>query len=278
LVIQERHIAPWQRSLKLVIVDTELSMRSELTQLCGLDSGLQVVGEAGSGKAAIGAAEHLHPDVMLIDVRLPDMNGFDVMRASGAASRPLCIMTSRQSEHAAQAFEAGAVDYLVKPVRPDRFAEAIVRARERCFLEDAAKAQFTQSILQLVGRRPKYLVGERQRRLYPLDIELVDYIEADGNYVTIRAGEHEYVSRDSIKRLSADLADFGFVRIDRSLLLNIRSVSFAEPVGHGTLAFTLASGVCLHSSRTYREEILRVLPWHQCRSGTAGQTRSAAQG
>ena len=120
---------------------------------------------------------------------------------------------------------------------------------------------------RLLERRPKILVGERQHRLYPLDIDKIDYIEADGNYVTIRAGDAEYISRDSIKRLSTDLADFGFVRIDRSILLNIRAVHFAEPIGHGTLAFTLNSGACLHSSKTYRETILRILPWHHCRVG-----------
>jgi two-component system, LytTR family, response regulator len=117
-------------------------------------------------------------------------------------------------------------------------------------------------------RQPKLLVGERHRRLYPLNVEKIDYIEADGNYVTIKAGSLEYVSRDSIKRLSTELAAFGFIRIDRSILLNIRAVEFAEPVGRGVLVFTLSSGACLHSSRTYREEILRVLPWHHCRAGS----------
>jgi two-component system LytT family response regulator len=110
-------------------------------------------------------------------------------------------------------------------------------------------------------------VGERQHRLYPLDVEKIDYIEADGNYVTIRAANQEYISRDTIKRLSEDLASFGFVRIDRSTLLNIRAVQFAEPVGHGTLAFTLSSGICLYSSKTYRDAILSILPWHHCRAG-----------
>jgi DNA-binding LytR/AlgR family response regulator len=140
-------------------------------------------------------------------------------------------------DHAAQAMEEGAVDY--------------------------------SSILPLsshTARRPKLLVGERQRRLYPLDVEKVDYIEADRNYVTIRVGETEYISRDSLKRLSTDLSDFGYVRIDRAILLNIRAVHFAEPAGHGTLAFTLFSGVCLRSKKTYRGEILRILPWHHTRT------------
>ena len=103
-------------------------------------------------------------------------------------------------------------------------------------------------------------MGERQRKLYPLDPKSVDYIEADGNYVTLRAGKVEYLSRDSIKRLSMQLAAVGFVRIARSLLVNAAAVLYAEVAGHGTFALTLTSGVCLHSSAAYRDSILRIIP------------------
>jgi two-component system, LytTR family, response regulator len=254
------------RPMTLLIVDKEPLVRSELAQLCLRVTDLRVVGEAESGGAAIDAAQSLCPDVMLIDVALPDMSGFDVLRGAGNPG-PLGIMTSHQPDFAERAIAEGAVDYLIKPVRADRFEHAIGRVRQRYILEEAAQAQLTRGILGLLGRRPKILVGERQHRLYPLDIEKIDYIEADGNYVTIRTGNAEYISRDSIKRLTADLAAFGFVRIDRSILLNIRAVEFAEPVGHGTLAFTLSSGTCLHSSKTYRDAILSILPWHHCRAG-----------
>jgi two-component system LytT family response regulator len=115
-------------------------------------------------------------------------------------------------------------------------------------------------IFALPGYGPRYLVGERQRRLYPLDPKSIDYIEADGNYVTLRAGNVEYLSRDSLKRLSMQLADIGFVRIGRSLLVNAAAVSYAEVAGHGTFALTLNSGVCLHSSAAYRNSILRIIP------------------
>jgi two-component system LytT family response regulator len=254
------------RPMTLLIVDKEPLVRSELAQLCLRVTDLHVVGEAESGSAAIDAAKCLSPDVMLIDVALPDMSGFDVLRGAGNL-RPLGIMTSHQPDFAERAIAEGAVDYLIKPVRADYFEHAIGRVRQRYILEEAAQAQLTRGILGHLGRRPKILVGERQHRLYPLDIEKIDYIEADGNYVTIRTGNAEYISRDSIKRLTADLAAFGFVRIDRSILLNIRAVEFAEPVGHGTLAFTLSSGTCLHSSKTYRDAILSILPWHHCRNG-----------
>jgi DNA-binding LytR/AlgR family response regulator len=237
--------------MRLLIVDQEPMVRTELARLCLSAADLQVVGEADSGGAAIDAAQNLSPDVMLIDVALPDMSGFDVLR-DAVNSGPLGIMTSRRPDYAQRALAEGAVDYLIKPVSADRFERAIARVRQR----------------HTFVNRPRILVGERQHRLYPLDVEKIEYIEADGNYVTIRAGNQEYISRDTIKRLSVELASLGFVRIDRSTLLNIRAIHFAEPVGHGTLAFTLSSGACLHSSKTYRGAIQRVLPWHHCRAGT----------
>ena len=107
---------------------------------------------------------------------------------------------------------------------------------------------------------PRFLVGERQRRLYPLDPKSIDYIEAHGNYVTLHAGKAEYLSRDSIKRLAMQLAERDFIRIERSLLVNAGSVAYAEVAGHGTFALTLGSGICLHSSATYRDSILRIIP------------------
>jgi two-component system, LytTR family, response regulator len=254
------------RPVTLLIVDREPSVRSELAQLCLRTADVHVVGEAESGGEAIDAAESLSPDVMLIDVALPDMSGFDVLRGAGNL-KALGIMISHRPDFAERAMAEGAVDYLLKPVSVDRFERAIGLVRQHYILEQAAQAQLTRGMLELLGRRPKILVGERQHRLYPLNIEKIDYIEADGNYVTIRAGNTEYISRDTIKRLTAELAAFGFVRIDRSILLNIRAVEFAEPVGHGTLAFTLSSGTCLHSSKTYRNAILSILPWHHCRVG-----------
>jgi two-component system, LytTR family, response regulator len=93
-----------------------------------------------------------------------------------------------------------------------------------------------------------------------MNAETIDYIESDGNYVAIRSGNANYISRDTIKRLSADLAHVGFMRIERSLLVNIRAVAYVETVGRGMFAFTLSSGSVLHSSSSYRDSILRVLP------------------
>lgn len=106
----------------------------------------------------------------------------------------------------------------------------------------------------------KLLIGEREHRFYPLIAETIDYIESDGNYVTLRTRNSKYVSRDTIKRLSVELAGLGFVQIERSLLVNIRAVLHVESVGRGSFSFTLSSGACLQSSGSYREAILKVLP------------------
>jgi len=232
--------------VKVLIVDNRVETRNSLIRLCERRDDVQVVGEAACGTAAIDAAGPLSPDIVLLGVELPDMSGFDLLRAVTADIRPLGIMASNYPGHATRAYEEGAFDYLVMPVAAERFDRAMTRARHR--LDYASP------------KPPRFLVGERLRRLYPLDPRAIDYIEADGNYVTLRAGKEEYLSRDSIKRLALQLADLGFIRIERSLLVNANAVAYAEVARHGTFVFTLSSGVCLHSSAAYRDSILRVIP------------------
>jgi DNA-binding LytR/AlgR family response regulator len=231
---------------KVLIVDHQADMRNSLIRLCERRKDLQVVGEAACGAAAIDAADPLNPDIVILGVELPDMSGFDLLRAVAADIRPLGIMASNYGGHATRAFEEGAFDYLVMPVVAERFNRAMTRAQQR--------------LNRAVPNPPRFLVGERLRRLYPLDPRSIDYIEADGNYVTLRAGKQEYLSRDSIKRLAPQLAELGFIRIERSLLVNAAAVAYAEVARHGTFALTLNSGVCLHSSAAYRESILRIIP------------------
>jgi two-component system, LytTR family, response regulator len=247
--------------MKLLIVDEEPKTRAVLSELCGRSDDLHVVGEAGSGSAAIRAVDELHPDVMLLDVELPDMSGFDVLRAARSEQGPLGIIVTANPAHAVTAFSAGAFDCLLKPVNAYRLGESIERARGRC--ADVLRAlhpevdERSQSAGELAV---PFLIGERARRLYPLHPQRIDYIESDANYVTFRVGNLEYLSRDSIKRLASVLQRHGFVRIERSLLVNLRALMYVELLGHGAFAFTLTSGRKLRSSPKYRQRILQVLP------------------
>jgi two-component system LytT family response regulator len=248
--------------VKVLIVDHQGQARDSLIRLCEHSDDVQVVGEAACGMAAIDAAGTLNPDIMLLDVELPDMSGFELLRTVGADTGPLGIMVSNCADHAIRAFAEGAIDYFVMPVTAERFDLAMARARHRFNGAFPGCGPLTKSsdLGSAACVSPRFIVGERHRRLYPLDPKSIDYIEADGNYVTLRAGKLEYLRRDSIKRLSMQLAELGFVRIERSLLVNAAAVLYAEVAGHGTFSLTLSSGACLHSSAAYRDSILSVIP------------------
>jgi DNA-binding LytR/AlgR family response regulator len=108
--------------------------------------------------------------------------------------------------------------------------------------------------------RPLFLVGEREHRLYPLDPHQIDFVQSAGNYVTYHLAGVEYIARESIKRLDPLLVPAGFVRIERCLLLNVRAIAYAEPIGDGNFVFTLTTGARLNSGRSYRDTILEALP------------------
>ncbi len=247
--------------MKVLIVDGHPTARDRLNRLCDRCDDVQVVGEAGSGEAAIDAVGTLNPDLLLVDVELPDMSGFELLQPVGTQPGAFGIMVSNSDQFATRTFAVGAVDYLVMPVPVERFDLAIERARHRLTPPEGEHSRLSAHSTDIrPAPRPQFLVGERQRRLYPLDPKLIDYIEADGNYVTLRVGKVEYLRRDSIKCLSTELEPLGFIRIERSLLVNAAAVAYAEVAGHGTYALTLKSGVCLHSSAAYRASILRTIP------------------
>lgn len=253
--------------MRVVIVDDEPLARSILGRLCRASDDIEVVAEAESGAAAIQSIRLDHPDIVLLDIELPDMSGFELLRSLRGDDAPLAIMVSAHPQHALTAFDAAAFDYLTKPVNPERFKEAMRRARSRreSSLTGAVRSS-VQTVWRTSGRaepagRPHVLVAERERRLYLLDPEKIDYIESYGNYVRIWAGSESYLSRDRIKRLAVRLAPAGFVRIERSRLVNLRAISYIERLGHGMFSFTLSTGTCFESTPTYRAEILRaVLP------------------
>ena len=251
--------------MNLLIVDDDPAARIGLIRLCERAPDVRVVGEAGTGARAIEAVESLRPDLMLLDADLPDMSGFDVLRALRRRHKRRTILITTNAQDAPGAFAAGAIDYLVKPVNEAAFSASILRARARGMPRpgDARRlhaAAMTAAPSESDTGRPFLLVGEREHRLYLLDPFQIDYVESAGNYVTYHLAGVEYIARESLKRLDAVLAPAGFVRIERSLLLNVRAIAYAQPIGHGSFAFTLVSGARLHSGHAYRDTILAVLP------------------
>jgi two-component system, LytTR family, response regulator len=155
-------------------------------------------------------------------------------------------MVTAHPEHAVEAFDSNAVHYLAKPVDGRRLVNAIGRARKRLSMERSAVE--VNSLRQITG--------EKAQRLYFIDVESIDYVESEANYVALHVDDERYLARNTMKHLAGVLAPLGFVRIERSLLINLRKVAFAERVDRGAFAFTLRNGRRLVSSSTYRKGIL----------------------
>jgi two-component system LytT family response regulator len=235
--------------MRIVIVDDEPLARSRLVHLCQEHAGVEVVAQAGSGADAIAAIKAHRPDVVLLDVELQDMTGFDVLRSLESREGPLAIMVTAHPEHAMEAFNSNAVHYLTKPVDGGRLVSAIGRARKRLSLQRSESLDRSEPSL-------RQITGEKAQRLYFIDVESIDYVESEANYVALHVGDERYLARNTMKHLAGALAPLGFVRIERSLLINLRRVAFAERVDRGAFAFTLRNGRRLLSSTTYRKGIL----------------------
>jgi two-component system LytT family response regulator len=251
--------------MRILVVAEEPLARSLLVRLCRSVDAVEVVAQSHSGAAALEAAHALRPDVMLLDVDLPDMSGFELMRALQGSPPPASIIVAANAEHALTAFDAGAIDFLIKPVRAARFSEAVRRARGRSdpaangLPRSTPQSAWTPAGERTVPAAPRLLAAERERRLYLLDPEKVDYIESYGNYVRIWSGDVAHISRECVKELAILLAPCGFVRVQRSKLINLRAVSYIERPGHGLFVFVLTCGTRLESTPTYRADILRAL-------------------
>jgi two-component system LytT family response regulator len=249
--------------MNLLIVENEPAVRAGIIRLCEREKTLRVVGEAGTGAKGLEAAVTLRPDLLLLDADLPDMSGFEVLRELQRVHEQRTVLLIPSGRHASSAFAAGAVDFLLKPVTEEAFSTSILRAAARdtayCVAARRLPSPAKRDALR-DANWPSLLIGEREHRLYPLDPFQIDFVRSAGNYVTYHVGRFEYIARDSIKRLGSALAPAGFVQIERSLLLNIRAIAYAEPGGRGSFAFTLFSGVRLRSGHVYRNAILAALP------------------
>jgi two-component system LytT family response regulator len=248
--------------MRLVIAENNPGERAALVRLCQSHGGLGDPVVADSGADALEKIRLSRPDVVLLACELNDMTGFDVLRALGRNERPATIMVAPDARYAAEAFKSEVTDYLTTPVATERFKIAVERVCAASHNTYPAAAQELFSGALGAGRHPAglplgygdRLVGERARRLYFLAPNDVDYIEADSNYIKICIGSDVYVNRDSLTRLSHLLESYGFARISRSVILNLRRVTFAERESSGILAFVLRSGQRVLSSSGYRLE------------------------
>jgi two-component system, LytTR family, response regulator len=242
--------------MKVVLVDDEPPSRLALRQHLAAFLDATIVAECGDAISAVKAILHHAPDVLFLDVQLGGMSGLDVLERVGADAVPAIVFVTAYDRYAVRAFEAHAVDYLLKPIDPDRFREAWHRAAVRV---EQARDEPDERVAALVGAHQlleRFVVREGGRLVF-VPVDSVDWIEAAGNYVRLHQRGHEHLLRRTLTALAQRLGD-RFVRIRRTALVNGGAITALEPYGKGSYVVHLRDGTRLLSSR-YMGRALRVL-------------------
>jgi two-component system LytT family response regulator len=247
--------------IRTVIIDDEPLARDKLRSFLARHPAFALVGEAADGLSAIALLEETRPDLALLDIQMPELDGFEVLSAAEGKHLPYVIFVTAYDAYAVQAFEVGAVDYLLKPVAPDRFDQALQRAEERLGqgADPGFAARLARALEQIAPTRPpmeRFLVKERGRSSFVAVAE-IDWIEAAGNYLKLHARSGTHLVRATMKEIEARLDPARFARIHRTTIVNLDRVRFLEPWSHGDQLVILQSGEKLTLSRRYRDRLPR---------------------
>lgn len=250
--------------LTTLIAENEPRTLTNLNGLCAKRAELDVVAQVDCGEAAVSAIESFRPELLLLDAELPDMQGMDVLRTVRAPEEPFTVLLTNRDWLQSNRVHSDSLGYLAKPVRRRHFDELIdvAIARQSIVLPGHSQARGlvappapSHAVVGGVAR----LIGERAHRFHFLDAPTVDYLEVDGNYVTIHVGDERFLTRATLKHLASLLTPYDFIHIDRSLLVNLRQVDYVERLASGRIAFKLRHGQELKSSRERAGEIAKML-------------------
>ncbi len=244
-------------TVSVLIVDDEPLARQRLQRMLRGEPGLRLLQPCADGRAAVAAIHEHHPDLLFLDVQMPGMNGFEVLAAVGPKNMPVVIFVTAHDRFALQAFEAEALDYLLKPFGAERVQKALARARD--FLAGGTRRELEQqyaSLLRATGARDDTCVLVKKReRVIVLRPEEIDFIEAYGDYVRLRVGQESHLLRATLGEMERRLKDSGFVRIHRSRLVNWQRVrEFTSDREHDPVV-VLRGGTRLDASPAYLRQL-----------------------
>ena len=251
-------------SLRVLVVDDEPIARRGLLRLIRQEADIEVVGECGDGAAAVAAIGRLAPDLVFLDVQMPELDGFAVIDAVGANRMPAVIFVTAFDQHAVRAFDAHAIDYVLKPIDPERFRAAISRAREQLARPEDDFVRRVALALQAIdrpvaSRYPARLAIRSDGRIRLLDLGEVERIAAAGNYVEVHAGGRKHLMRDTLAGLEDRLDPGRFVRVSRAAIIGIEHVREVQSLFNGDFVVILKGGAQVNGSRRYRAALERLL-------------------
>jgi len=250
-------------SIRTIIVD-DVELARERIRILLDDPEVEIVAECANGREAVRAIRDLRPDLVFLDVQMPKVGGFEVVEAVGVEEMPAVIFVTAHDEYALRAFEAGAVDYLLKPFDQERLNRAVARAR-RSIAGRAPGGEFEgrlRRLLEEVRGEPKYLrrIPVKTARDTTLILtESIDWVGAAGHYLELHVGGQTHLIREQLSRLEAKLDPERFVRIHRSVIVNLDRIKSLRPLFNGDHVVVLKDGQELSLSRTYHEKLMGLL-------------------
>jgi len=247
--------------IRTLLVDDEPAARELLVGLASRDRDIEVVGCCSDGMEAVERIRAQRPDLVILDVQMPGMSGFEVLEELEGTELPLVIFATAHDRHALQAFEVQAIDYLLKPFDAQRFQVALERAKRRFRNEEMVEirrsyGELLSGLRRLSGESapapaPGRLAVRRGSRVDFVDLDDIDWIEAANQYVRIHTGEEEYLMRRSLGQLEQELDPDRFVRIHRSSLVAVRSIRSLETLGDGSARVLLGVRTWLPVGRSH---------------------------
>lgn len=243
--------------IRALIVDDETLARARVKKMLADEPDVEVAGECANGSDAIGFIQAHRPDIMFLDVQMPEVSGFDVLRALPPDHWPVIIFVTAHDQYALEAFEVYALDYLLKPFKETRFHQALQRARQHLKTRDAQGQN---------QRFQEWLASQEQNLAYPsrltvksgehtafVEVADVDYIEAAANYAILHVGATNHILRETLMNLEAKLSPKRFLRVNRSAIVNLDRIKAVQPAMRGEHVVVLKNGKELSLTRGVRE-------------------------
>lgn len=248
--------------IKTLIVDDEPIARDRVRRMLREETDIEIIGECGNGGEAVVFINENNPDLVFLDIQMPEMNGFEAIQAINSEKSPVIIFVTAFDQYAIRAFDVHALDYLLKPFNRERFKRAVGRAKEQIEKLNTGKIdERLASLLKDLTNSKKYLerlVVKSVGRVFFLRTDEVDWIEAAGNYAKLHVGREGHLIRETMNGLESKLNPDKFLRIHRSTLVNIDRIKELNPLFSGDYTVMLKNGTELTLSRNYRDRLLEL--------------------
>lgn len=249
--------------IRVLLVDDEPLAREMLKEMLQGDPHAAIVGESVNGREALEAIRAHAPDLLFLDVQMPELGGFEVLAALEQVQIPHVVFVTAYDQYAVRAFEVHALDYLLKPFDQERFDISWQRAKAQIIRDrNGGTDQRILALLEELKAGSKYLdrlVIKAAGRIYFLETDEIDWIEAEGNYVSVHSAKKSHLLRETISSLESQLNPKKFVRIHRSSIVRIDRIKEMQPWFHGEYRILLQNGTLLTLSRNYRDKLQEAL-------------------